>query len=300
MHSPNTTPAPGQLHATLPGPNGTHACLTLYNACPHNSRSTIRSVQCKIPQLHHNPLPLPSAPPPRIVEYNDDRGRNIVETTCATLLTLPETSRTRVIEYVQDEGSQLPGTIHSTSPTPETAMSTSLARQILVKTSPIIPAAPPLRPIAKRTPSLPTVYLLSFSTDRTPTARAFAALLNNNLPPDVPLRYTIDARSFLVPQTRICEDYSGVAGIVQNEVLRDSQARQEIDYTVDELTWFVRQGGQGTGVAVCCTAGTHRSVAIAELVALGIRREVRRLGSKHGVKVVVRHVHRVRGSKDPY
>ncbi|KAH7363736.1 hypothetical protein BKA66DRAFT_470899 [Pyrenochaeta sp. MPI-SDFR-AT-0127] len=53
-------------------------------------------------------------------------------------------------------------------------------------------------------------------------------------------------------------------------------------------------------MSVCCVAGTHRSVAIADLIALDVRSEVRRLGIKEGVRIVVRHVHRVKGVGDPF
>lgn len=307
MHLPNTTTVPEQLHATLPGRNGPHACLTLYDICPHDSRSPVSAVRLRKPYLHHDLPPLPPAPLPRTIEYVDNRGRSIVETTRTSFSPLPESRLPQLIEFTNDKESRVSDTSHNTSWPQETAMVTSLGRPVPSQHSPVVrhvrestATPPPLRSILKKPPSVPTIYLLSFSTDRTPTTRAFAALLNEHLLPHIPLRYTIDARSFLVPPTRICETYSGVAGIVQGEVLRDSRARAEIDHAVGELTSFVRQGGRETGLAVYCTAGTHRSVAIAELIALGVRDEVRRLGSKEWVKVVVRHVHRVRGVKDPY
>lgn len=83
-------------------------------------------------------------------------------------------------------------------------------------------------------------------------------------------------------------------------MLRDPRARQEIQNAVSDLVEFAKHGRGEVSMSACCTAGTHRSVAIAELIALGVRKEVRRMGSKEGLKVVVRHVHRVRGVKDPY
>lgn len=147
---------------------------------------------------------------------------------------------------------------------------------------------------------MPIIYLLTFSTDLTPTTKHFVRLLNEHLPPRVPLRYTIDARRFLVPSRQIRKEYSGVAEVTQDAVLRDAGARREVGHAVDELMAFVRSGngGRETSIAVCCTAGTHRSVAIAECIARGVRERVRRGTGE--VKVVVRHVHRVRGPKDPY
>ncbi|KAF2625154.1 hypothetical protein BU25DRAFT_460624 [Macroventuria anomochaeta] len=284
MHQSYTTAAPGQLHATLPGPDGTHACLTLYDVCPHTTHSIRPSSQYKDPYLHCD---LPSLPPvsnPRTIEYIDNKGRSIIETTRTSL---------SPIHHPQEK-----------------AMAASLAPLVLSRHSPVMrhiresTAAPPLRSILKAPssilPSMPKIYLLTFSTDRTPTTRAFAALLNEHLPRHIPLLYTIDARNCLVPPKLIQEAYSGVSTVVQDEILRDSRARKEIDHAVDELMRVVKHGGGETSIAICCTAGTHRSVAIAELIALGVRREVRRCGSREGVKIVVRHIHRVKGPKDPY
>lgn len=303
--------APGQLHATFPGPEGARACLSLYDVCPHTSGFTGSAARCEMPYLHHELPSLPSSMSPRTVEYVDNRGRTVVETTRSSLQPLLEPSRTQVIEYVHEKDSRVSKSPHSVCSTTQHPQDTTittayLAPLVLSKHSPTThhirepSALPPLRPPLKTPPPLPTVYLLSFSTDRTPTTRAFAALLNDHLPHRIPLQYTIDARSFLVPPSRICENYSGVAEIVQREVLRDPRAQREIDCAVGGLMGFVAQERRETGVAVCCTAGTHRSVAIAELIARGVRRGVREMGSARGVKVVVRHVHRVRGVRDPY
>lgn len=61
-----------------------------------------------------------------------------------------------------------------------------------------------------------------------------------------------------------------------------------------------RGGGREVAMSVCCEAGTHRSVAIAEMIAQGVKREVGKLGGGDGVRVVCRHVHRVRGEGDPF
>ncbi|KAF9696723.1 hypothetical protein EKO04_005231 [Ascochyta lentis] len=248
-----------QLHTLLPGPDGTHACLALYDVCPHSSHQTA-------PYLHYD---LPS---PRNIDHNASKEIEIHETTHSTL----------------SQGK--PPTTH-------------LARLLLSKHSPILRH---IRHSPASTPSTlnpPTVYLLTFSTDRTPSTRSFAQLLNTHLPPRTRLLYTIDARAFLVPPMRMCELYSGVARAVQEVVVRDEGARREIQGAVEELVRVVRVRGErevAVAVAVCCTAGTHRSVAVAELIGLGVRSEVRRVGSREGVRVVVRHVHRVRGVEDPY
>ena len=313
MHQSYTTAAPRQLHTTLPGPNGTHACLTLYDVCPHTAQSTSTNLRLRDPYFYCDLPTLPSTPRSQTVEYLNRQGKNIVETMQTDLSLIPPSRSPRALDYVDRQAEDLANMARSKLSTihhpKEKAMAAYLAPLVMSRHSPMMhhvreSTAPPVRstiknPVPEASP-MPTMYLLTFSTDRAPTTSDFAALLNRHLPLRVPLMYTIDARSFLVPPRIICETYSGVSDIVQHKVLRDSGARREIDYAVDGLTKFVRHGGRETGLAVCCTAGTHRSVAIAELIAQGVRDEVRRLGTGDGVKIVVRHVHRVRGPKDPY
>jgi predicted protein tyrosine phosphatase len=51
-------------------------------------------------------------------------------------------------------------------------------------------------------------------------------------------------------------------------------------------------GHQVASIQTTCHAGTHRSVAAAEIVAKGMRRR--------GMNVVVKHLHRRRGAGDPW
>lgn len=64
------------------------------------------------------------------------------------------------------------------------------------------------------------------------------------------------------------------------------------------------RGGNGRGMevslSICCHSGTHRSVAIAERIAQCVKSEVGRKGCEQGVRVVCRHVHRVKGRRDPF
>ena len=90
--------------------------------------------------------------------------------------------------------------------------------------------------------------------------------------------------------------------------MRDAGAREAAKHAVRELIRFrsaerdrVRGREQKeVSISVCCHAGTHRSVAIAERIAQGIKGEVGRLGTQEGVRVVCRHVSRVRGRGDPF
>jgi hypothetical protein len=311
-----STVAPKQLHATLPGPNGMHACLTLYDECPHTLHSPASS-RPGDPYLHCDLPCLPSTSTPRIIEYINKDGTRIVETTSSTLSTIPSQQRSQTLPFVdrrvRDVSDSTCNTLSSIHHPKEKAMSAYLAPLVMSRHSPMMhhiresaadairaqaAGVAPLRSILK--PSMPTIYLITFSTDRTPTTIDFAKLLNKHLPPGAQLRYTIDARPFLVPSQQIQELYSGVAEATQDAVLRDRGARREVEDAVSELTSFVVGKGRETAIAVCCTAGTHRSVALAERIAKGVRREVRRMGEGAQVKVVVRHIHRVKGPKDPY
>ncbi|KAF1930364.1 uncharacterized protein M421DRAFT_3439 [Didymella exigua CBS 183.55] len=306
-----------QLHATIPAPNGAHACLALYDVCPHTTYST--ASRYRHPYLHCD-LPSPrSTSNPHSIEYINKDGTRIVETTHSTLSPDPGAHRIHAIHHIDRKARKAYDSTYDAISTiqhpKEKAMAASLAKLVLSKHSPMMhhvrsPASepPPLRSILKSTrplETMPTIYLLSFSTDRAPTTKHFARLLNDHLPSGVPLRYTIDARRFLVPSRQIQDNYSGVAEITQDAVLRDRGARREIEHAVHELMGFVQDsscigGGRETAIAVCCTAGTHRSVAIAECVARGVRQRVRRAGEGVQCKVVVRHVHRIKGIKDPF
>lgn len=311
-----STAVPSQLHATLPGPNGRYACLILYDECPHSSHSKASS-RPKDPCLHCDLSALPAASSPRTIEYINEDGTRVVETTRSMLSILPSQQSTRPFSSInrgaKDIYHSTCNTLSSTQHPNEKAMAAYLAPLVMSRHSPMLhhirestadairaqaESVAPLRSILK--PSMPTIYLLSFSTDRTPTTRDFAKLLNRHLPPGASLRYTIDARPFLVPSRQIQELYSGVAEVTQDAVLQDRGARREVEHAVSELTSFVVGKGRQTAIAVCCTAGTHRSVAIAECIAKGVRCKVRRMGEGVQAKVVIRHVHRVKGTKDPY
>jgi hypothetical protein len=156
----------------------------------------------------------------------------------------------------------------------------------------------------------PTVYILSFSTHLTPHPRALARLLAVHLPVrDAPIPHvcTMDATAMAVPPADVCAAYSGVSRLVQECVMLDSRARHGTRRAVDEVMEFVEQRRRKgateaveVAVSVGCTAGTHRSVAIAEGIAASILGQVRRAEWDEGVKVVVRHVHRIRGPRDAF
>ena len=200
-----------------------------------------------------------------------------------------------VAECIRERVSQRFDTANSlTIPLPALSSSTSLA--------PFEPAAC----IGLR----PTVYILSFSTHLTPHTRALARLLAIHLPVrDAPIPHvcTVDATTVAVPPVDVCAAYSGVSRLVQECVMLDTRAREGTRRAVDEVMDFVEQrrckgsiGAVEVAVSVGCTAGTHRSVAMAEGIAAGILGQVRRAEWEEGIKVVVRHVHRIRGPRDAF
>jgi RNase adaptor protein for sRNA GlmZ degradation len=108
-----------------------------------------------------------------------------------------------------------------------------------------------------------------------------------------------------VPPADMCAAYSGISRPLQECVMRDPRAREGVRRAVEELMLFMEQRRRISGTvevaaSVGCTAGTHRSVSIAEEIAAGLLTQVRRLGWEEGIKVVVRHVHRIRGPKDRF
>jgi RNase adaptor protein for sRNA GlmZ degradation len=99
--------------------------------------------------------------------------------------------------------------------------------------------------------------------------------------------------------------YSGMSPLIQDVVMQDRNARKAVEHAVAELLAFGarekrEKGAREVSMSVCCTAGTHRSVAIGERIAQGVKAEVQRLRVREGVKVVVRHVSRIKGPGDPF
>ena len=328
MHSRYSAAASQQVHATLPNPDGTYGCVTLHDVCPHvTHRSPIES-RCEDSYSFTDAPPLSSTRPRRTVER---RGGRVFEITQPTRTSLPKPQRTKFVEQVDGKNNEdnednednegyendvddsdynmivgKPKNMVRVQRPEEPHISKSLAPLTLSKYSPVghhmrkSTMTAPLRSILKKPSPIPTICLLTFSADRVPAAPDFANLLHEHLAPQVDLRYTIDARRFLAPPPYICDRYSGVADEMQDQILEDSVACGTINRVVDDLVDFVQDGGRETCVAIYCKAGTHRSVALAELIAQGVKQEIRDLKSEEGVKIVVRHVHRVKGPKDPY
>ena len=324
MHAPYSAAASQQIHATLPNPDGTYGCVTLYEICPHAAHRSPTESRREDSYSFSDAPPLSSARPRRTVEH---RGRRILETP-PTLIPLPRSQRARFVQQIDNEDNEdnedtegyendengaddnmivgKPTNMVRVQRPQDPHISKSLAPLTLSKYSPVghhmrkSTMTAPLRSILKKPSPPPTIYLLTFSADRVPAAPDFADLLHEHLAPQVDLRYTIDARRFLAPPPYICDKYSGVSDEMQDQILEDSVACGTINRVVDDLVDFVQDGGRETCVAVYCKAGTHRSVALAELIAQGVRQEIRDMKSDEGVKIVVRHVHRVKGPKDPY
>jgi predicted protein tyrosine phosphatase len=158
-------------------------------------------------------------------------------------------------------------------------------------------------------PIQPTIYIITYAADTMRSKTAITSLLSSQVPlrsPLIPHLYTIDARSMTPPPPHLCAMYSGVSPLIQDVVMRDPAAAAAAKNAVRELLQFreqekrQRRPQMEVSMSVCCHAGTHRSVAIAERIAQGVKGEVGRLGTAEGVRVVCRHVHRVKGVGDPF
>ena len=77
---------------------------------------------------------------------------------------------------------------------------------------------------------------------------------------------------FWVPELR---SFTGLDDSVRDYVLEDEVARELIDRTHALMSWssrrYAERGRQTLSVAVGCTGGRHRSVAIVEALASGAR-----------------------------
>lgn len=164
-------------------------------------------------------------------------------------------------------------------------------------------------------PSIPTMYIITYAKSLTPTFSSINTLLNTQIPhrkPPIPHLYTLDCSTLPIPTASLCEKYSGISPIMQDTVSSDPMARQWIKQAVRILLDFGarerernmsrsrNQLRREVAMSVCCESGTHRSVAVAERIAQGVKDEVGRSGQREGVKIVCRHVHRAKGPGDPF
>jgi RNase adaptor protein for sRNA GlmZ degradation len=126
---------------------------------------------------------------------------------------------------------------------------------------------------------------------------------------------TIDATTYPPPPIPLCEKYSGISPLIQDAVLRDSKVRGVVRGAIHDLLSYIYPQTTSNArshadkrskvpkevcMSICCHTGTHRSVAIGERIAQGVKEEVGLRGDGRGVKVVVRHISRVKGVGDPF
>ncbi|KAH7410384.1 hypothetical protein DE146DRAFT_733152 [Phaeosphaeria sp. MPI-PUGE-AT-0046c] len=169
-------------------------------------------------------------------------------------------------------------------------------------------SAPPLHssPSAHVHP-IPTIYILTFAADSYPNApTSLGRLLASQLPAGIPHLYTLDLRALPPPPSALCARYSGISPVLQDAVMSSPVARKLVHEAVRDLLNASSGGGNARGrmrevsMSVCCHLGTHRSVSVAERIAQGVKAEVGKRGCGEGVRVVVRHVSRIKGVGDPF
>ncbi|KAF1979811.1 hypothetical protein BU23DRAFT_637141 [Bimuria novae-zelandiae CBS 107.79] len=151
-------------------------------------------------------------------------------------------------------------------------------------------------------PQEPTIYIITYAHSLTRHDSAVDKILANELPPGTPHLYTIRAYDFTPPPAHICDAYSGISPIVQEYVMRDIRARNAVSDAIENILAYGRRQlkkehegkrpVRDVAISVCCMQGTHRSVSIAEKIGQGL------MGMRLGVRVIVRHMHRVRGSRE--
>jgi len=113
------------------------------------------------------------------------------------------------------------------------------------------------------------------------SSRAVAVTLTSfgfkyGLPPDA--EWVVDARvvrnPFWVPELR---PFTGLDASVRDYVLEDPVAGELLDRVLAIMTWssqrYAERGRELLSVAVGCTGGRHRSVAIVEALAARLRED---------------------------
>lgn len=205
--------------------------------------------------------------------------------------------------------------IRDIPPYPATAVRHRITPHPPIHLPPPLPFPPHSHP--RQQQQIPTIYILTFATDSYPnTPSSLSRLLASQLPAHTHHLYTLDLRALPPPPSSLCAVYSGISPVLQDAVLASPVARKLVGGAVGDLLSYIddthangkirggARGGMGIGrevsMSVCCHAGTHRSVAVGERIAQGVKAEVGRRGGGDGVRVVVRHVSRVRGVGDPF
>jgi hypothetical protein len=129
----------------------------------------------------------------------------------------------------------------------------------------------------------PTVYLYTFSISYLHTSSAVRHAFRSHRPHIAELP-ALNVSRLAPPPPEICASYSGLSPIVQEYVMADPKAHQMVAVGVEAVTRAAGAGLRECKMGVACKAGTHRSVAIAEQMALRLE--------ERGFVVVVEHLHR--------
>ncbi|KAF1963583.1 hypothetical protein CC80DRAFT_530411 [Byssothecium circinans] len=155
-----------------------------------------------------------------------------------------------------------------------------------------VPAPAPTPAITRATFAHPrTVHIITYSTQQHAASPAVQAEIAAARPANVPKLLTVHAENWPLPPPELCQRCSGVSAAIQDFVKNNAEGSRCIDTAVNQTIGHLLNGQHTVLLEVCCGAGTHRSVAAAEIMAQRLRRK--------GVQnVVVRHLHRVRKPGD--
>ncbi|KAF2268491.1 hypothetical protein CC78DRAFT_540767 [Lojkania enalia] len=145
---------------------------------------------------------------------------------------------------------------------------------------------------------MPVAYIFSYSTEEVQRSRLSRIAMHNEISdmlPDGAVHLgVIKCEQWMPPPGYLERRYSGVHPLIQEAVLQDPRASQAITRAVDTImdvlsSW---KGRHGVAQMTSCKLGTHRSAAVAELIANELK--------GYGVSVRVKHMHRRRRPQDPY
>ncbi|KAF2012221.1 hypothetical protein BU24DRAFT_465782 [Aaosphaeria arxii CBS 175.79] len=143
-------------------------------------------------------------------------------------------------------------------------------------------------PVKKETP---TVNIISHSASalnsRDVKDRTYAeGRLDQALkfvPTDAYYLYTINCVHMKPPPQHICDSFTGTAEIVKRSVMNDPRAKNAVEKAVHDIVDALKRGHSKVWLESRCVMGTHRSVAIAEVIGEEI--------DSMGVNVMVQHPH---------
>ncbi|KAF2687877.1 hypothetical protein K458DRAFT_467414 [Lentithecium fluviatile CBS 122367] len=149
--------------------------------------------------------------------------------------------------------------------------------------------------------SIKRVWIVSYSwppvANGDPVARA---VLEQHSPQTIEPKHTVHCEFWRPPPPAMCAEVSGISRRIQDWLRgHEPRARREVREAANIIIDQWCRGNNDVVIHTCCIAGTHRSVAAAEMISRKLQEKMARNGDAN-YSIVVNHAHRQRQPLDPY